>query len=191
MREYNREDLQITTLIHSVVRSYVTEGDICIDATAGRGNDTLFLCELTGKKGEVMAFDIQPEALDATAKLLAEHECMAELVLDSHENMLDYMGKNCAACIMFNFGYLPGADHETATKPQSSIAAIGAGLEILQKGGIMTLCLYSGGDSGFAEKEAILKFLKELDSRAYLVITGEYYNRPNHPPMPILIQKLI
>ncbi len=38
-----------------------------VDATAGCGNDTLFLCELTGARGEVMAFDIQPQALEKTA----------------------------------------------------------------------------------------------------------------------------
>ena len=190
MKQYQQEDWQITSVIHKIVREHVTEGDICIDATAGRGYDTLLLCELTGKQGEVMAFDIQPEALDDTAKRLAEQGYTAELVLDSHANMLDYMGRDCASCIMFNFGYLPGADHRTATQPESSIAAIRAGLEILCRGGIMTLCIYSGGDSGFAEKEAILSFLKGLDSRRYLVITGAYYNRPNHPPIPVVIRKL-
>ena len=93
MKELKKEDLQITELIHRFVREHVEAGDICIDATAGCGNDTLFLCELTGARGEVMAFDIQPQALEKTATLLAEHECMAELVLDSHSNMADYMSE--------------------------------------------------------------------------------------------------
>ena len=190
MKELKKEDLQITELIHRFVREHVEAGDICIDATAGCGNDTLFLCELTGARGEVMAFDIQPQALEKTATLLAEHECMAELVLDSHSNMADYMSEGSAACIMFNFGYLPGADHKIETKAQTSIAAIKAGLSILRKGGIMTLCLYDGSDVQREEKEAILEMLKELDSKTYLVITSCYYNRPNHPPMPVFIQKL-
>ena len=90
MKELKKEDLQITELIHHFVREHVEAGDICIDATAGCGNDTLFLCELTGARGEVMAFDIQPQALEKTATLLAEHECMAELVLDSHSNTVSY-----------------------------------------------------------------------------------------------------
>ena len=97
MKELKKEDLQITELIHHFVREHVEAGDICIDATAGCGNDTLFLCELTGARGEVMAFDIQPQALEKTATLLAEHECMAELVLDSHSNMADYMSEGSAA----------------------------------------------------------------------------------------------
>ena len=48
MKELKKEDLQITELIHHFVREHVEAGDICIDATAGCGNDTLFLCELTG-----------------------------------------------------------------------------------------------------------------------------------------------
>lgn len=190
MKELDKTQYQITSYIHRFVREHVTAGDICIDATAGRGHDTLLLCRLAGPGGEVMAFDIQPEALEATARLLAEHECMAELILDSHANMRDYVGEDKAACIMFNFGYLPGGNHRISTQKESSLAAIEAGLEILQTGGIMTLCLYSGGDSGFEEKEAVLEYLGKLDSRSYLVIVSSYYNRPNNPPVPVLIQKL-
>ena len=190
MKELKKEDLQITEMIHHFVREHVETGDICIDATAGRGNDTLFLCELVGQRGEVMAFDIQPQALEKTATLLAEHECMAELVLDSHANMLDYMPEGSAACVMFNFGYLPGGDHAIETKAKTSVEAILAGLSILRKGGIMTLCLYDGSDVQREEKEAILAMLQTLDPKTYLVITGCYYNRPNNPPMPVFIQKL-
>ena len=49
------------------------------------------------------------------------------------------------------------------------------------------LCIYSGGDSGFEERDALLSWLKKLDSRKYLVIKTEYYNRPNNPPMPVLV----
>ena len=54
----------------------------------------------------------------------------------------------------------------------------------------MSLCIYSGGDSGFEERDAILSFLKCLDTKYYLVILSSYYNRPNHPPIPVMILKL-
>ena len=54
----------------------------------------------------------------------------------------------------------------------------------------MSLCIYSGGDSGFEERDALLSYLKTLDSRKYLVILSSYYNRPNNPPIPVLIRKL-
>ena len=49
------------------------------------------------------------------------------------------------------------------------------------------LCIYSGGDSGFEERNAVLDWLKNLDSHKYLVIRSDYYNRPNNPPIPVLI----
>jgi len=94
------------------------------------------------------------------------------------------------SCIVFNFGYLPGGGHSLATIKGTSVLAIHEGLQLLRKGGMMSLCIYSGGDSGFEEKEAILTELKKLDSKKYLVIVSEYYNRPNNPPIPVLVIKL-
>ena len=54
----------------------------------------------------------------------------------------------------------------------------------------MSLCIYSGGDSGFEERDAILEELKTLDGKKYLVILSQYYNRPNNPPIPAMIIKM-
>lgn len=77
-----------------------------------------------------------------------------------------------------------------STKADTSIAAIEAGLELLKPGGLMSLCIYSGGDTGFEEKDAIMEYLKALDIKQYLVIVSSYYNRPNHPPIPVQIVKI-
>ena len=53
----------------------------------------------------------------------------------------------------------------------------------------MSLCIYSGGDTGFEEKGRILEYLRELSSKNYTVIVNEYYNRKNHPPMPAFLWK--
>ena len=53
----------------------------------------------------------------------------------------------------------------------------------------MSLCIYSGGDTGFEEKNAILNAIRSLPSKAYTVIVNEYYNRENNPPMPVFIFK--
>ena len=91
--------------------------------------------------------------------------------------------------ICFNFGYLPGGDHRIATSPATSVEAVEQGLRILKKGGMMSLCIYSGGDTGFEEKEALLAFLGTLPPRRYTVIVNTYYNRGNHPPVPVFIFK--
>ena len=157
MREMKR--YQITEWCHHFMENHVKEGDLCIDATAGNGNDTLFLCELVGECGRVLAFDIQKEAVENTKKRILEHQ-------------------------------MEKRDHQLGTKADTSIEAIRQGLRLLKVGGMMSLCIYSGGDSGFEERDAILSFLKCLDTKYYLVILSSYYNRPNHPPIPVMILKL-
>lgn len=186
------KNYQITEWCHHFIKDHVKEGDLCIDATAGNGNDTQVLCELVGETGKVLAFDIQETAVENTRKRLADAglDARAEVYLESHENMAKYAAKESVSCITFNFGYLPGGDHKLATQKDSSISAICEGLRLLKKGGVMSLCIYSGGDSGFEERDAILTELKKLDGKRYLVIVSSYYNRPNNPPIPVLIIKL-
>ena len=183
---------QITYWCHEIIRSQAEAGGCYIDATMGKGNETLFLCELAGENGKVLAFDIQQEALDATRELLRIHgkEQQAELILDGHEHMDRYAMEESTDVICFNFGYLPGGDHKLATTYQTSIEAIGKGLGILKHGGMMSLCIYSGGDTGFEERDAILDYLKQLDPTQYMVLLSCYYNRPNNPPIPVFILRL-
>ena len=58
---------------HRFLAAHVKPGSFAIDATAGNGGDTAFLCRLVGKTGRVLAMDIQPKAVENTrARLLAE-----------------------------------------------------------------------------------------------------------------------
>lgn len=57
--------LSVVEWTHQFLKNYVSPGDICIDATAGRGMDTLFLCKLVGENGKVFSFDIQAQAIKA------------------------------------------------------------------------------------------------------------------------------
>lgn len=182
---------QITEFVHHFLETHVKRGDVCIDATMGNGNDTLKLCELVGEQGKVYAFDIQAQALENTKKLLEDQKVIhiASLILDSHTHMLHHIKEPQVDCIVFNFGYLPSGDHTLSTKSNTSIEAILQGLSLLKKGGLMSLCIYSGGDSGFEERDALLEFLKHLDAKKYLVILSSYYNRPNNPPIPVMVIK--
>lgn len=182
---------QVTEWCHSVIKSQAQTEGFYIDATMGNGKDTLFLCRLAGKDGKVLAFDIQKEALRKTKELLEREgvEKNATLVLEGHENMDRFVQKECADVICFNFGYLPGGSHAVATKVETSLRAVEKGLDVLKHGGMMSLCIYSGGDTGFAEKEALLSYVRELPSQQYTVIVQQYWNRRNHPPIPVFIFK--
>ena len=185
------KNYQITQWCANFIRQQVQEGDFCIDATMGNGNDTLLLTQLCGKSGKVLAFDIQKQALETTKKKLTAAHVPEnyKLLLESHANMAEYANPDSVSCIVFNFGYLPGGDHTLATRGETSIEALTQSLTLLKKGGMISLCIYSGGYSGFEERDQILAWLKELDSRKYLVIKSDYYNRPNNPPIPVLIIK--
>lgn len=177
------------TIVHNAIRAYVKEGGSCIDATAGRGYDTVFLCELVGKSGSVLAFDIQQAAIDSTRRLLDERGLRAELVLDSHANMASYRDKESVDCIVFNLGYLPKGDHNIYTHFDSTRQAILSGLELLKKGGLMCVSVYYGGDSGYEEHDALLPWLKTLDDEKYQVLATFFYNWKKDPPIPIFIIK--
>lgn len=176
-------------LAHDWLRKGICQGDLCVDATAGRGYDTLFLCDCTGDKGQVVAFDIQEEAIKSTKALLMERKKVAQVYQASHTQMRDYIQPETVGAIIFNFGYLPGGNHTIATKSDTSIIAIEQGLSLLKKNGVMALCIYQGGDTGFEEKEGILNYLKTIDYKKFTVIVSEFYNRPNYPPLFVGIRR--
>ena len=181
----------ITDWIHQVLSLYIEEGDLCIDATVGKGKDTLYLCEKTGTSGKVIAFDVQKDAIDAAKQLITEHgyEENVQFVLDGHEHMDSYAKEESAAVILFNLGYLPGGDHQIATRKETTLAALEKGIRILKNEGILCVCIYSGGDTGFEEKEAVLDWVEKLPAKEYDVIVSSFQNKPNCPPLPVFIRK--
>ena len=185
--------LNSLALAHNFIESNVKNGDNVIDATAGRGRDAEFLCSLVGESGHVYAFDIQEEAILSARELLDKKGLSQRvtLILDSHENMKNYVADVEISAVVFNFGYLPGGDHSIQTRPEVSVAAIDAATSIIKQGGIVSLCIYYGGDSGYLERDALLNHIKTLDNRKFTVITHEFSNRPNCPPVVVDIQKHI
>ncbi len=187
------DNIQVTDWYHSFLKQQVKPGDLCMDATMGNGNDTLLLCQLAGPSGHCIAFDIQEEALLHTKALLEANSVPGSsytLLLKSHEHLSTYAKPESVSCIVFNLGYLPSGDHMLATRSDSTLTAIEQGLSLLKKGGIMTICIYSGGDSGFEERDAVLNYLKGLSPKQFLVIVSQYYNRPKNPPIPVLVIRL-
>ena len=181
-------DKNALKLSHEYIKSNVNKGDVAVDATMGRGRDTLLLSQLVSEKGKVFAFDIQKEAIDSTFLLLKEDNCTnTRLILDSHHNMKNYVTK--AKCVVFNFGFLPGGDHSIFSHSDTSIKAIEAALDIITDDGFVSICSYYGGDTGFEEKDALLAYLEELDQKKYTVMLQSFHNRKGCPPLFIVIEK--
>ena len=178
-------------LTHQFMASQIRPGDFCIDATAGKGRDTLFLCRLVGPTGQVLALDIQPDAVAQTKALLeAEgYADVAQVEQDCHSRLGRYAAPESVDGIMFNFGWLPGGDHTAFSQPGTSVAAIQAGLSLLKPGGVMSLCIYYGRNNGTAERDAILAYLPTIDNRKFTVIRSDFTNRTGDVPIPVFIIK--
>lgn len=178
-------------LSHQFMAAHIRPGDTCVDATAGRGRDTLFLCRLVGETGHVLAMDIQAPAVEETRRLLEQEGCaaVAQVVQDCHSRLGSYVQPETVDGIMFNFGWLPGGDHTTFSHPETSIAAVQAGMEALRPGGVMSLCIYYGRNNGTAERDALLSFLATVDNRRYTVIRGDFLNRTGDVPIPVFLIK--
>lgn len=178
-------------LAHRFLEEHVRPGDFCIDATAGRGRDTAFLCRLVGPQGRVVALDIQQEAVEATEALLVQEglASVGRVVRDSHSNLDQYGAPGTVDAVVFNFGWLPGGNHQIFTTPATSIPAIEKGLELLRPGGVMSLCIYYGGASGYEERDALLAYLETVDDKRYTVLVTRFANRSGDPPIPVFIFK--
>lgn len=181
----------ITQHCHDRICQMIRNPELCIDATAGTGKDSVFLASLVGPGGKVIAMDIQELAVEQTKMRLQKEDLSerVEVVLDSHVHIDQYAAEGSVSLIMFNLGYLPGGDHSLATRAETTIEALKKGLRLLCEGGIISLLIYSGGDSGFEEKNQVLTWLKELPDDKYTVLVESFYNKPNNPPLPVYILK--
>lgn len=183
------QSIHTISLLHTWIKEKVMPGALCIDATAGKGKDTVLLAELVGAQGKVIAMDIQQDAINATELNLKKKSLnhRVQLVLDSHANIQKYAEVESVDCITFNLGYLPGGDHRISTQAESTIVALEQSMRLLKPLGIITLAIYHGGDTGFAERDAVLEWLKTVDHTQYTVMMTTFYNRPNYPPLAVCI----
>ena len=149
-----------TETFKMIAKDLLKPGDLVIDATMGDGNDTKFLAGLGCK---VLSFDIQEEALVKTKKLLGNENENVKLILDSHENIEKYLDGRKIKLATFNTGYLPDGDHSITTKGDSTVKALDACINNLEKDGVISLIIYQGHDNG-QEKKQIEKYLNEKEN---------------------------
>lgn len=183
-------DLTAVRLVQDYLAAHLPHAALCIDATCGNGGDTAFLCGLSAASGgRVLGFDIQPEAIASTRAHLAQKGFTAELHRDSHANLLQYVTPGTADAVMFNFGWLPGADHTVFSTAGSSIPALEAALTALRPGGVLSAILYSGRVIGSDEKQHILQWARALPLTKCTVLVCDFANWADTAPLPCLLLK--
>lgn len=193
MREIEKVPRGLDSAVHLVqlfISQVLRSGGTAIDATAGRGNDTLYLAGLVGSGGRVFAFDTQADALQSTC-LLLEKAGLADrvtLIEDSHEEMKKYV-TGPADAVIFNLGYLPAGDHLYVTKPDTTVQALHSALDLLRPGGRIGLVIYTGHPGGTEECEAVERAASCLDGALFSVIKIVVLNRSAGAPVVIVIEK--
>ena len=183
-------ELTAVAFAQSFLADRLPKGGFAVDATCGNGHDTEFLCRAVGPEGRVLALDIQPAAVESTRRRLAEKGWEnARVVCADHASLAALAAPESADCVMFNFGWLPGADHSVYSGAGSSIPALKAALELLRPGGVLSAVLYSGKVIGDSEKQAVLEWAQALPLSRYTVLVCRFANWADTAPLPCLILK--
>ncbi|GAB4175153.1 MAG: class I SAM-dependent methyltransferase [Geothermobacteraceae bacterium] len=179
---------------HRLLAEVVRPGDALVDLTAGNGHDTLALARLLEGKGQLLAFDIQEVALDATASRLAEAGLTCRriaaaqtlesdglfLIHDSHHHLDRYLSRGLNGAIA-NLGYLPGGDKNLITRAETTVRALEQVLDALVPGGRLAVVVYPGHPGAEEEVAAVEALVSALPAADYDVLRMVAANRRRAP----------
>ncbi len=173
-------------IAHDFWKKILTAGDCAIDATCGNGHDSLFIAELIGPEGKLHCIDVQESAIENTRAELKYLIDMSHFHLGSHEILPPVSPK----LIVYNLGYLPGADKSLTTMTNTTLKSVQNALEIIQPGGLISITCYPGHPEGKTEQEALFQFVSEISNIKYIVSTINWVNRPFSPSLIFIESKI-
>lgn len=153
---------------HTVINRHMSNGGLALDATIGNGYDTVFLAHQAGAEGHVYGFDIQAVALANTRQRLQACGLVdrTSLFQASHAEMLNFIPETAQGkiqAVMFNLGYLPGADKTLITQSASTLAAVDAACRLLADRGVITVLAYPGHTGGDLETRSLAVWCRQAD----------------------------
>lgn len=187
--------ISLAETAHQVIEQHLAAGDSAIDATIGNGHDTAFLSRIVGLTGTVFGFDIQAQALLTTSQRLQHQDLdrQVNLIQASHADMQRYIPQNKhgrIAAIMFNLGYLPGADKRLTTQTDTTLQALDAGCGLLAAQGVMSVMVYPGHAGGDEEAQAVLQWFQRLNPQEFVgEVIDSQHPKPQSPRL-FVIRKL-
>ena len=183
------------TFSKRLLAQVLSPGDVAVDATAGNGNDALFLAGLVAPHGVVHCFDIQAAALARTRERLAGAglEAVARLHATGHEHLLDRLPgehRGLVRAVTFNLGFLPGGDTSLVTRPRTTLAALEAACVVLAPGGLVVAVCYTGHAGGADEAGQVADWCASLDFALWRAARYELVNKPGDPIVAFCIEHL-
>ncbi|PSL44510.1 putative rRNA methylase [Salsuginibacillus halophilus] len=185
---------QILPFVRHLLSQHLLSGDTALDATAGKGHDTVFLADLVKPKGRVHSFDVQEAAIEATRKRAVDHEVLENIELHavSHADMVRKLGPTELTKVraaVFNLGYMPGSDKSIVTSSDSTIAALKQLLAHTKKETLILIVVYHGHPEGALERDELLNYVENLHQEEVHVARYGYINQRNNPPFLLALQK--
>ncbi|HWI39854.1 MAG TPA: class I SAM-dependent methyltransferase [Verrucomicrobiae bacterium] len=173
------------------IENFIGAGDRVVDATCGNGGDTLFLARLVGPDGRVFAFDLHEGAVRHTRELLLQEGLLdrVTLVHEGHERLREHVPHGVRG-VMFNLGSLPRCGDAPPTAPDTTLAALEQGEELLAVGGIIALCIYTGHEGGGGEAEVVERWGAGLPPAGWNVWRCRQANRSPAAPYLLLAEKV-
>jgi hypothetical protein len=131
-----------------------------VDATVGRGRDTLFLARTVGPTGRVIGCDLQQGALEIAAARLRDGApgARVDLIHCDHAQLAERLPPGAAGrikALVMNLGFLPGGDRTLITRPGHTLAALDALLPLMPVGARVAVVAYTGHAGGREEARAV------------------------------------
>lgn len=189
---------------HDLLGDVVVPGDLAVDLTAGRGQDSLALLRMVGGAGQIVAFDVQQAALAATQQRLQaaggevrRHDSGgARLCRAAGVDLLPVCHSTFSAvvpgrpmAVIANLGYLPGGDQQLITQPETTITALRQSAADLATGGRLAVVVYPGHPGGAEEALAVADFFTALDPLVFDVLNLQLSNRRQAPALFVAEKK--
>ena len=196
--------VRIVTWGQELLAEVVQPGDLVVDLTAGNGQDTLALFQLVGLTGQVIAFDIQSQALLSTRDRMVAAGAQVRLHQQDIQSLpgepgIDLVEMNHAELsgvisgspkgIIANLGYLPGGQRGLVTRPESTVRALEQSCSFLAPGGRLAVVVYPGHPGGAEEGAAVTDFFTELHDLDFYVLQMKVSNRPQAPFLFVIEKK--
>lgn len=183
-----------TAYVHELVGRVVEPGGVAVDATAGNGHDTRYLAQLVGSNGHVHAIDTQEVALRSTRERLEQEGVLGRVTLHhgGHEHMADIVPtalQGRVQAVTFNLGYLPGGDSTLITRPETTLLALDAAVDLLAPGGLVTVVCYTGHAGALAEADAVNEWATALDQHRGHAVRYGGLNQKNRRPHAVVIER--
>ncbi len=177
-------------LAHAYWKGHLCPGDAAIDATCGNGYDTLALAKvlLSHPDSLLLGFDIQSSALEKTESLLKQtftEEELARVLFQRrcHSELDQVPLPHPPKLVVYNLGYLPGADKSVTTMTSSTLSSLKKATTLLAERGALSITCYPGHPEGKKEEEAIVQWAEQLPQDRWQVCHHRWLNRLASPSL--------